>query len=46
MSGKSKGAVCAHGTERTENWKAGVEEKRKKAKAAKLARKRNRKSKR
>lgn len=42
MSGKSKGAVCAHGEKRTEDWKAGVEAKRLKAKKAKAARKKNR----
>lgn len=43
MSGKSKGAVCAYGTERTTNWLKDAEAKRKKAKAAKAARKKNRK---
>lgn len=42
MSGKSKGKVCAHGTERTENWKADAQRKREKAKKAKAARKKNR----
>lgn len=42
MSGQSKGKVCEHGTERTENWKAGVKEKREASKRAKKARKKNR----